>query len=89
MTARRPEPAQQLPGHIEVLRCVTLPAIPTVYGLADPDEGVTSWVFALPGGLAFVVSSEEEDGGVVHTSLDQVVRFWAPFHDVELVLVTA
>lgn len=88
MTERRPESAQPLPGHVEVLRCVTLPAIPTVYGLEDPDEGVTAWVFALPGGLAYVVSSdEEESGGIVHTTLDQVVHFWAPFHDAGLVLV--
>lgn len=88
MTERRPESAQQLPDHVEILRCVTLPAIPTVYGLEDPDEGVTAWVFALPGGLAYVVSSdEEEDGGVVHTSLDQVVHFWAPWQGADLVLV--
>ncbi|MGH3899530.1 MAG: hypothetical protein ACRDTA_15070 [Pseudonocardiaceae bacterium] len=90
MAAHRPESAQQLPDHVEVLRCVTLPAIPTVYGLDDPDEGVTAWVFALPGGLAYIVSSDEEEGGgIVHTSLDHVVRFWAPFHETELVLVTA
>ncbi len=88
MTERRPESAQPLPGHVEVLRCVTLPAIPTVYGLEDPDEGVTAWVFALPGGLAFVVSSdEEEDGVVVHTTLDQVVHLWAPWQGADLVLV--
>ncbi len=88
MTERRPESAQQLSGHIEVLRCVTLPAIPTIYGLEDPDEGVTSWVFALPSGLAYVVSSdEEENSAVVHTSLDQVMHFWAPYQCADLVLV--
>ncbi|MGH3479732.1 MAG: hypothetical protein ACRDRZ_06095 [Pseudonocardiaceae bacterium] len=88
MAAHRPESAQQLPDHTGVLRCVTLAAIPTVYGLDDPDEGVTAWVFALPGGLAYIVSSdEEENGGIVHTSLDHVARFWAPFHQAELVLV--
>ncbi|MGH3720626.1 MAG: hypothetical protein ACRDRI_17625 [Pseudonocardiaceae bacterium] len=35
-------------GQVEALRRVTLPAIPTVYCLADPDGGVTSGVFALP-----------------------------------------
>ncbi|MGH3823982.1 MAG: hypothetical protein ACRDRA_14295 [Pseudonocardiaceae bacterium] len=89
MAEPRPESAQQLPDHMEILRCVTLPAIPTVYGLEDPDEGVTEWVFALPGGLAFVVSSDEEEGSdIVHTSLDHVVRFWAPFHGAELVLLS-
>ena len=45
-------------------------------------------MFALPGGPAYIVSSnEEENGGIVHTSLDHVARFWAPFHQAELVLV--
>lgn len=56
--------------------------------MEDPDEGVTDWVFALPGGLAFVVSSDEEEGGsIVHTSLDHVVRYWAPWQGADLVLV--
>lgn len=57
------EPTRQSPDHLEVLRCVTLPAIPTVYGLDDPDEGVQSWVFALPGGQALIVPSEGEATG--------------------------
>lgn len=90
MTEHLPEPVQQHGSdHIEDLPCVILPAIPTVYGLEDPDEGVTDWVFVLPGGLAYIVSSnEDESGGVVHTSLDQIVHWWAPYHGVDLVLVT-
>ncbi|MGH3698804.1 MAG: hypothetical protein ACRDQY_04905, partial [Pseudonocardiaceae bacterium] len=72
------------------LRCVTLPAIPAVYGLEDPDEGVTAWVLALPGGLAYIVSSnEKEGGGVVHTSLHKIVHCWVSSQGAELVLVTA
>ncbi|MGH3856623.1 MAG: hypothetical protein ACRDR6_24685 [Pseudonocardiaceae bacterium] len=90
MDEHRPESVPQSPERVEGLRRVTLPAIPTVYGLEDPDDGVTAWVFALPGGLAYIVSSDEEKGsGVAHLSLDDVVRFWAPFHEAELVLVTA
>jgi hypothetical protein len=49
---------------------------------------VTAWVFALPGGLAYIVSSDdEENGSVVHTSLDQIVYFWAPCQGADLVLV--
>ncbi len=90
MTEHRPESAQQRPDHIEVLRCVTLPAIPTVYGLDEPEDGVTAWVFALPGGYTYIVSSDKEGGGgVVHTDLEQVVRWWAPLRGADLVLVTA
>jgi hypothetical protein len=87
----RPGSAQQLPDQVEVLRCVTLPAIPTVYGLEEPEDGVTAWVFALPGGQAYIVSSDEEEGSSVevHTSLDRVVRFWAPHRGADLVLITA
>ncbi|MGH3766192.1 MAG: hypothetical protein ACRDS0_15550 [Pseudonocardiaceae bacterium] len=89
MAEHRPESARQRPDHAEVLRCVTLPAIPTVYGLDDPDEGVTAWVLALPGGRAFIVSSDEESSaGVIDTSLDRVVRWWAPRRGTDLVLVT-
>jgi hypothetical protein len=93
MTEHRPESAQQLPDHVEVLRCVTLPAIPTVYGLEHPEDGVTAWVFVQPGGLAIIVPRDEdgeEDGTwVVHTSLDQVVSFWAPLDHADLVLVAS
>lgn len=37
---------------------------------------------------AYIVSSGEEGTGMVHTSLDQVVRCWAPLRGTELVLVT-
>lgn len=77
MTEHIPELAQQpVTEYIDDLASVVLPAIPTVYGLEDPDEGVTDWVFVLPGGLAYIVSSnEDESGGVVHTSLDQIVHW--------------
>ncbi len=89
MTEHRPESAQQLPDHLKVLRCVTLPAIPTVYALDEPEDGVIAWVLALPGGQAYIVSSGEDGTGVVHTSLTQVVRRWAPLRGADLVLVTA
>jgi hypothetical protein len=88
MTEHRPDSAQQSPDHVEVLRCVTLLAIPVVYGLDDPDDGVLSWVFALPGGEALIVPSQGRATGLVHTTLDQVVHWWAPFRGGELVLVT-
>ena len=50
------------------LRCVTLPEIPTVYALHHPEDGVTGWMFAMPGGPALIVSLDEdgeEDGGLV------------------------
>ncbi|MGH3720634.1 MAG: hypothetical protein ACRDRI_17665 [Pseudonocardiaceae bacterium] len=90
MDEHRPESAPQSPDQVEGLRRVTLPAIPTVYGLEEPDGGVTEWVFALPGGLAYIVSRDEErNRGVVHIRLDEVVGWWAPFHKIELVQVTA
>ncbi len=52
---------------------------------------MTAWVFALPGGQAYIVSSDEEGdgGGVVHIDLEQVVRWWAQSQGADLVLVTA
>lgn len=52
---------------------------------------MTAWVFALPGGQAYIVSSDEagDGGGVVHIDLEQVVRWWAPRQGADLVLVTA
>jgi hypothetical protein len=87
VTEHPAEPAQWLPDHFEGLRCVTLPAIPTVYGLDDPEEGVTKWVVALPGGRAYIIPLEE-DGSLIHTSLELVVRRWAPRKGADLVLVT-
>lgn len=91
MTEHRPESAQQLSDHLEKLRCVSLPGIPTVYGLEDREYGVvTEWVFALPGGQAYIVSSDEEcNSGVLDTYLDRVVHCWAPLQRAELVRVSA
>lgn len=53
---------------------------------------MSAWVLVMPGGLALIVSLDEdgeEDGALVHTSLDQVVSFWAPQEGADLVLVTA
>jgi hypothetical protein len=50
---------------VDVLRCVTLPAVPNVYGLEEPDQRVAHWVFALPGGQAYIVSSDEEGSGAL------------------------
>ncbi len=83
----RPESAQQLPDQVEALRCVTLPAIPTVYGLEEPEDGVTAWVFALPGGRAYIVPSHGGGTRMIHTSLDMVERRWAPLRDTQLVMV--
>ena len=67
-----------------------MPAIPTVYGLQHPVDGVTAWVFALPGGKAVIVPSRNGNGtGVIHTSLDLVERRWAPLRDAQPVLVHA
>lgn len=80
MAEHRPEPAQQLPDHVQCL---------AVYGLDNPDEGVTAWVLALPGGRAFIVSSNEESSaGMIDTTLDRVVRWWAPRRGADLLLVT-
>jgi hypothetical protein len=88
MTAHRSGSEQQT-DLIPVLDCVTLPAIPTVLALHHPEDGVVAWVFALPGGRAYIVSSDGKGGGWIHTSLDLVVSRWAPLHDADLVLVAA
>ncbi len=92
MTERCPEPAQQA-DPLRDLRCVTLPEIPTVYALHHPEDGVSAWVLVLPGGLALIVprgeDGEERGTGLIHTSLDKVVSFWAPWDDADLVQVTA
>lgn len=81
--------AEHRPGspHVEV-PCITLTAIPTVYALHDPDVGVLAWVFALPGGKANIVSS---DDGVLlaRTTMDLVASRWAPLKGGDLVAVTA
>ena len=46
-----------------------------------------SWVVALPDERAYIFS-RAEDAGLIHTSLEQVVGWWVPGNDVELVLVT-
>ncbi len=87
MPEHRPGDAQ-CSDPIEALRCVTLPEIPTVYALDEPDDGVIAWVLAMPGGDAVMVSSTAEDSFMVDTSLDLVVRRWAPLWGADLVLVT-
>lgn len=91
MTEHCPGPPQQA-DLTKVLRCVTLPEIPTVYAVYHPEDGVTDWVLVLPNELAIMVPVDEDgeaDGtGLVHTSLDQVVSFWAPRDEADLVLIT-
>lgn len=91
MMDHRPESARQA-DPLGDLRCVTLPEIPTVYALHHPKDGVSAWVLVLPGGLALIVprgeDGEEHGTGLIHTSLDQVVSFWAPWDDADLVRVT-
>lgn len=91
MTEHRPESERQ-DDVAPALRCVTLPEIPTVYALLHPEDGLTAWVFAQPGGDAVLVSCDEDgmDDSFwpVNTSLDQVLSFWAPLDDAELVLIT-
>jgi hypothetical protein len=59
---------------VDVLRCVTLPAVPNVYGLEEPDQRVAHWVFALPGGQAYIVSSDEEGSGAMVLADGQIRR---------------
>jgi hypothetical protein len=87
--SEQPLPEQPLPELIDVRDCVTLPAIPTVYGLHHPEDGVTAWVFALPGGRAYIVPSSGAGAGMIHTSLDMVQCRWAPLRDAQLVMVAA
>ncbi len=87
--SEQPLPEQPLPELIDVRDCVTLPAIPTVYGLHHPEDGVTAWVFALPGGQAYIVPSSGAGAGMIHTSLDMVQCRWAPLRDAQLVMVAA
>lgn len=93
MTAHRPGseqplPEQPLPGLVDVRDCVTLQVIPTVYGLHHPEDGVTAWVFALPGGRAYIVPSNSDGGTrMIHTNLDLVQRRWAPLRDAQLVMI--
>ncbi|MGI9003667.1 MAG: hypothetical protein ACR2GH_18775 [Pseudonocardia sp.] len=92
MTEHRPESAPPLPGWVKRLRRITLPAIPSVYGLTEPRRGVTAWVFALPDGQAYVISIDEDDdssgGMIISTSLDNVASRWAPLMDAKLVRVS-
>ena len=74
---------------LAVLDCVTPPAIPTVLALHRPKDGVVAWVFALPGGQAYVVPSDRDGGELIRTNLDLVVRRWARLHNADLVLVAA
>lgn len=92
MTEHRP--ASEQPDDVTpALRRVTLPEIPTVYALLHPENGLTAWVFELPGGDAVLVSCDED--GIDHafwpvtTDLEQVRSFWVPLDDTELVLVTS
>ena len=55
MTEHRGWSEQPLLVHAR--HCVTLPAIPAVYGLHHPEDNVVAWVFALPGGQAVIVPS--------------------------------
>jgi len=85
--SEQPLPEQPLPELVDVRDCVTLPAIPTVYGLHHPEDGLTAWVFALPGGRAYIVPSNGGGAGMIHTHLDMVERRWAPLRDAQLVMV--
>ncbi len=87
MTEHRPESAQQA-DPLAALRCVTLPEIPTVCALDHPEDGVTAWVFVMPGGLAIIVPRDEDGSWAIHTTLDKVVNRRAPRDDADLVLVT-
>jgi len=89
MTEHRPGSEQPLSELVDIRDCVTVPAIPTVYGLHHPKDGVTAWVFALPGGRAFIVPSREDGASVIHTSLGLVQRRWARVKNAQLVLVAA
>ena len=80
---------QPLSELVDIRDCVTLPAIPTVYGLHHPEDGATAWVFALPGGHAVIVPSRGDETGVIRTSLDLVQRRWAPLRGAQLVVVAA
>ncbi len=90
MTELRPEAAPQ--ADPTVLDSVTLPEIPTVYALHRPEDGVTGWVFVPPGEQAFIVplgeDGETRGTGLIHTSLDHVLSFWAPRADADLVRIT-
>jgi len=87
MTEHRGWSEQPLLVHAR--HCVTLPAIPAVYGLHHPEDNVVAWVFALPGGQAVIVPSCGDGTGLIHTSLDLVERRWAPLRGAQLVLVAA
>jgi len=89
MAEHRPGSERPLSELVDVRDCLALPAIPTVYGLHHPEDGVTAWVFALPGGRAYIVPSDEEGTGMIHTSLDLIQCRWAPLRDAHLVLVAA
>ncbi|MGH3928433.1 MAG: hypothetical protein ACRDTF_00475 [Pseudonocardiaceae bacterium] len=89
MTDHHPASERRLPDRIRILRCVTLPAIPAVYALDHPEHGITDWVFALPGGRAIIVPSDEVDTSTIHTSLDMAATFWAELDGADLVLVAA
>ncbi|MCA1672831.1 MAG: hypothetical protein LC799_11725, partial [Actinobacteria bacterium] len=83
--SEQPRPEQPLSELVDVRACVTLPAIPTVYGLHHPEDGVTAWVFALPGGRVYIVPSSSDGGTrMIQTSLDLVQRRWAPLRDAKL-----
>ncbi|MGB6163808.1 MAG: hypothetical protein WCF33_05940 [Pseudonocardiaceae bacterium] len=89
MTEHRPESAQR-DDPLAALPRLTLPKIPTVYALHHPEDGLAAWVFVMPGGLALIVSLNEdgeESGALIKTSLDKVVSFWAPRDDADLVRV--
>ena len=64
MTEHRPGSEQPLSELVDVRDCIAVPAIPTVYVLHHPKDGVTAWVFALPGGRAFIVPSREDGASV-------------------------
>jgi hypothetical protein len=88
MTEHCPGSAKQA-DPMTALRRVTLPEIPTVYALDHPEDGVTAWVFVMPGGLAIIVPRDEDGSWTIHTSLDQVLSRRALMDDADLVLVTA
>ena len=89
MTEHRPGSEQPLSELVDIRDCVTVPAIPTVYGL-HPSQGRRDGLGLRPARRASLHRAQPRGRSQRdHTSLDLVQRRWGRVKNAQLGLVTA